>query len=106
MKKPGIKKTTEIRVIPAKKVLSGTGSVWEYLLFGKGWNELDEKDKYGILVGRYKLKDDGYIVYDVYFPKLDITLKNIFEDEAILFTEDMMLNPTIKMMINKKRVEK
>lgn len=74
---------SNIKVIPARKVLSGGGTLWEYALFKKGWNELAKKDKYGFIVGCFKI--GGSEVCDVHFPKLDITLKNIFFDEIKLY---------------------
>ena len=73
----------KIKVVPIKKVLDGYGTVWEYILDTKGWNKLDKKDRYGIIVGCFENK--GFLVYDIYFPKLDITLKNIFPDEIKLY---------------------
>ena len=71
----------KIKVVPKKKILDGMGTVWEFALHTRGWNKLDKKDKYGNIVGCFELKG-GFKVYDIHFPKLDITLKSIFPDEV------------------------
>lgn len=76
----------EIIIRPKNEILGDCGYVWEHFLSQKGWNELDEKDKYGVVIGCYRLKGGG-TVCDVYFPALDLTEKNIFTGEVVELTE-------------------
>ena len=79
-----IPNTIEILVMPRKKILTGSGYVWEYNLAEQGWNELTCPDKYGIITGVFELSEFGVIVADVYWPALDITLHNIFPGELLI----------------------
>ena len=72
------------KIKPIKDVLSDTGTIWEYLLFELGWNELPPESKYLELVGVYGL-ENGLEVMDLYSPALDITVKNVFFDEAEMY---------------------
>ena len=75
------------RVKPIRKKLSGTGTVWEYELFKRGWNDLPDSKKYGVIVGFYKLQG-GQEVFDAFFPAFKLTLKNIFPDEMLLVEKE------------------
>lgn len=70
----------KIKVKPIHETLTSTGTMWEYILMQKGWNELPDRDKYGYITNMY----EGGLV-DVYFPGLDFTCGNIFTDEICLF---------------------
>jgi hypothetical protein len=76
---------TELLALPRKKVLTGGGYVWEYTLANRGWNELSCLDKYGIVVGVFELTMHSMaIVVDVYWPAVNITLRNIFPSELLI----------------------
>ena len=67
------------KVVLVNKTLGGTGFMWEYSLFIRGWNKLAEKDKHGIITDCQEQDN----VVEVRFPKLNKTL-NLFLDEIIL----------------------
>lgn len=66
----------EIRVEPKRFPLDGTHTVWESILYDRGWNRLPQEQRYGIIKVGY-----GDLI-DVEFPALNITLNGIFIDEV------------------------
>jgi len=71
---------SEIKVKPVREILNDKGAIWEGELFTRGWNELPEKEKYGVIKGRFTIRG-RYDVVDVYWNGIDYLSKNIFEDE-------------------------
>jgi hypothetical protein len=69
--------TTFVR--PKRTTLDGKGCVWEFLLAGRGFNELPDGKKIGRVVEAFT---DGTV--DVHFDALDYTAKAVFPDELIL----------------------
>lgn len=63
------------RVLPVKNLFSGTGYIWEYFLFDKGWNDLEPEDKVGVV------KAVENASYNVYWPAVDHTSYFIFHNE-------------------------
>ncbi len=71
-------------VMPVRDVLDGKGCIWEYTLFLKGWNDLPENDKPGIVKGFFELSEmQESVVIDVYWPGVDCLTSNIFVNEVI-----------------------
>lgn len=66
-------------VLPKREIVGDKDTVWESLLWGKGWNDLDPEDKKGRIVAVYQ---DGSV--DVYFQALKYTARAIFLDELRL----------------------
>ena len=76
-----------IFVKPMRGVLDGKGCVWEFLLAGKGFNDLADDDKVGRVVACHA---NG--TFDVHFDALDYTAMAIFPDELVLLRPNVKAN--------------
>jgi len=83
---PKAQRDLHVEVLPKKKILGGTNTIWEYILASKGWNDLSPRDKVGIVDGVYVLnRSENHLkVLDIYFPALDLMVQNVFPDEVYL----------------------
>jgi len=75
-----------VPMLPRKDVLDGSGTIWEDILYRRGWNELETSKKICYSTGSFRLSS-GAEVTDIYFPFLDLELKNIFWNELKLYPE-------------------
>jgi len=67
------------------KPFSGIGTVCEWLLFERGWNDAQEKEKVGVVQG-IKTKGD-FKMFDIYFPYFDVSYM-LFADEFYFLDEN------------------
>lgn len=69
-----------IRVKPLTPILSSKGTLWEDVLFKRGWNELKSEQQIGWATEIYGPADMCMVT--VYWPVFDLTQHNIFVDEV------------------------
>jgi len=69
----------EIRVRPIKSPLTDSGTVWESQLWKRGWNELPEEQKFGIV----KRGWEDYCI-EVYFPYALLSAL-VYTDEVVRY---------------------
>lgn len=78
---PDVANKVDVFVMPIRDVLDGKGCVWEYILYRKGWNELHNDKKPGVIKGCFELSNHS-VVFDIYWPGVDCLTKNVFHDEV------------------------
>lgn len=68
------------RVLPKNKVLGGSNTVWEFLLWERGWNDLPDDKKVGVIL---PVTDKRKWDHVVRFESCDVDAV-VFPDEIVL----------------------
>lgn len=67
------------KIVPRKEVLTGTGTLWECILMGKGWNDSSDQNKMGVVVNI-----NSNLLPDVRWEALSHTEFAMFPDEIMV----------------------
>jgi len=79
-------KIKELKVRPVNYPLRGDSTIWESYLMQKGWNNLPEDQRYGLVTDFWQIRGKPeFKLVSVYFPAVDITLDDIFIDEVVKY---------------------
>ena len=70
-------------VKPRVEKVSGSGTMWEYGLYIRGWNDLKKEDKKGFVIGYFEMKTSGVVVVDIFFPAIEWIADNVYLDEIV-----------------------